>query len=90
MKRQWPEQETWVMRQLGAAFDPDTMCEYTGRALHKFPCGVGYMGYWMACGTLRACRQLTPEESAWIVANPVPYQQQQAAFRTWLLSTRKS
>jgi hypothetical protein len=87
------------MARMGSAFNPETCCEYTGLQLWKFPLanGTGYfegvdswkMGYWRADGVLRACRHMTPEEKAWIEANPVQYQAESASFNAWLAATRK-
>jgi hypothetical protein len=99
-RRNWPQQTTWVMRQLGAAFHPDTVCEYTGLALwlhpiasHPIP-GIWpepwAMGFWRADGHLRAVCRVTPEEFAWLSANPAQYAAEHAEFEAWRSSfTRK-
>jgi hypothetical protein len=72
------------MRQLGAAFDPETRCEYTGLALHQFPTGGDCMGYWRTDGHLLSVRELSPDEKAWILANRVAYNSERAEFTAWL------
>ena len=74
---------------MGSAFNPETCCEYTGQALWQFPASAALIGYWRADGELRAVRLMTPEELAWIAANPVQHQAQSASFNAWLAATRK-
>lgn len=82
-RRNWPAQTTWLMRAMGPAFNPDRVCEYTGLALYPFPMPPDLMGVFRADGTLRACCPMTPEERAWIAANPVAYQAERAEFEAW-------
>jgi hypothetical protein len=80
------------MRRLGAAYDSERICEYTGRALYQHPTlgPAGWkMGYWREDGHLLATRNLSPEEMAWLSANLVSYQAEDAQFMKWLQSTRK-
>jgi hypothetical protein len=95
-RRKWPAQETHIMRRLGAAFNPDTCCEYTGLALHLFPVEVGdgqpqLMGFWRTDGELCAAYNMTPEEKAWIFQNPDAYNAERNEFEAWLreIRTRK-
>lgn len=100
-RRKWPEQTTWVMRALGSAFHPDRVCEYTGLALHPFPIPSHpipdiwpepwAMGFWRADGLLRSVARVTPEEYAWLLANPAAYQAERAEFEAWreTFNTRK-
>lgn len=77
------------MRSLGAAFNPDTVCEYTGLALYMHPTlgPAGWsMGFWRADGYLRAVDRCTPDEIAWLWANPAAYQQEHAQFMQWRAS----
>lgn len=60
--REVHQQQTWVTRKLGPAFDPDTTCEYTGLRLTQSPMGRGTVAYWREDGVLRACRPMTEEE----------------------------
>lgn len=98
-RRNWPAQTTWVMRQLGAAFNPDTVCEYTGLALWLFPIRCGTcevrpepwsMGFWRADGHLRSVCRVTPEELAWLSSNPEAYEKEHAQFSAWIETTRKN
>lgn len=91
-RRKWPAQETWVMRKLGSAFNPDTVCEYTGLALWMFPVPhvplhnwpePWAMAFWRADGMLKAVCRVTPEEYAWLSANPDAYQAERAEFEAW-------
>ncbi len=81
-RRKYPRQETHVMRTFGTAFDPDRVCEYTGQPLHKFPIADN-MGYWRADGFLCGVYEMTPEEKAWIDANPAQYEAERANFQAW-------
>lgn len=95
-RRKWPAQTTWVMRQLGEAFNPDAVCEYTGLALYMHPIRCGTcevwpepwsMGFWRTDGHLRAVAKCTPAELAWLSSNPEAYEKEHAQFETWLRST---
>lgn len=97
-RRGWPAQETWVMRGFrnrGEAFNPDAVCEYTGQALHMFPVEVGdcrpqLMGFWREDGELRGAYLATPEEKAWIEANPEAYKAEAVQFEAWLRQVRST
>jgi hypothetical protein len=94
-RRNWPSQTTWVMRQLGSAFNPDTVCQYTGLALHMFPMEVGdgqpqFMGFWRTDGELCGCYPCTDEEKAWILSNPDSYNAERIQFEAWLREVRST
>lgn len=74
---------------MGAAFNPDTVCEYSGLALYMHPtCGpAGWvMGFYRADGYLRSVDRCTPDELAWIAANADAYQSEHRAFMNWRAS----
>ena len=83
MPRHLPPTRTWVTTLLGASYDPEKVCEYTGLTLHQFPLGDDCMGYWRSDGHLLACRSMNPEEKAWLRANPIAYQSEKAEFDAW-------
>jgi hypothetical protein len=83
MKRRPVTVTTKVTRELGPAFDPETRCEYTGRRLWQFPISARQMGYWREDRVLIEARAMTPEEKAWIAANPQAYARECAEFETW-------
>jgi len=95
-RRKWPEQETFVMREYrraGLRYDPETVCQYTGLALHQFPLEVGdglpqLIGYWRTDGELCGAYAMTEAEKAWIAANFAQYRQENARFESWLRAVR--
>jgi hypothetical protein len=95
-RRKYPETQTWVMRDLrkaGIPYDVDKVCQYTGLALHMFPMEVGdgcpqFMGFWRTDGELCGCYPCTPEEKAWILANPDAYTGERIQFEAWLRQVR--
>jgi hypothetical protein len=85
--------ETWVERKMGAAFDPEKHCRYTGRKLWKFPlqgwdarCLMGY--YREPDGHLMRVRDCTPGEVEWITGNPAAFQAAKGKFERWLSTCR--
>lgn len=75
------------MRQLGAGFDPERVCEYTGLALHQFPVDHAeraLMGYWRTDGFLCAVRPMTGGELLWIAENAARFEADRQAFKSWL------
>jgi hypothetical protein len=89
-----PPQETFIMRRMGAAFDPETICEYTGARLWKFPADHGdgeraLMGYYRESdGMLVSVRNLTPQELLWITGNPEAFTIEESKFKHWLDQVR--
>ena len=86
---------TWVERQMGAAFDAEKFCEYTGFRLYQKAVRAGVLtsagvvegwriGYFREDGVLRRCRNATAGEIAWIAANPAPFQSSQTRFNAWI------
>jgi hypothetical protein len=41
------------------------------------------MGFWRSDGVLRAVARVTPEEMAWLSANPAAYEAERAEFEAW-------
>lgn len=86
---------TWVERKMGAGFDPEKFCDYTGLHLWKFPILSGVpnapaearqwrMAHWREDGHLRRVRDATAAELAWIAANPAKVQASQTRLDAWL------
>ena len=83
---------------MGALFDPEKFCNYTGLRLYPFamPCPVPgggtawRIGYWREDGHLRRVRDATGEESAWIAANPAKVRESETRFRAWLASKKSN
>lgn len=72
---------------MGAAFDPEKFCRYTGKRLYLCPLEspeAVRMAYWREDGNLCRVRDMSPEEKAWIDANPDLYQANQDRFGKWL------
>jgi hypothetical protein len=82
------EMETWVMRKMGSAFDPEKHCAYTGRRLWQFPSpgwdGRYMMGYFREPDAyLMRVRDCTPGEMEWITGNPAAFAKAKARFEAW-------
>lgn len=77
--RSMPEQVTWVMRQLGAAYDPNTVCEYTGKKLYQLRRG-DFLWYVREDGVYRSMRRLTEEELLGISDNLETFEQDEAEY----------
>lgn len=83
---------TWVERQMGAAFNPNKFCDYTGLRLYPSPIAspLPYGGsewriaYWRQDGFLKRVRDCTGAELAWIAANPAKFEASQTRFKAWL------
>lgn len=80
---------------MGARFDPDQHCRYTGAQLYQQPipdCGGGYMVFYVrgTDGENMKCRRATDTEIAWIVANPKAYAFGLAQFRQWREGLRRA
>lgn len=84
-----PYGDTWAKRKLGAAYDPEKHCAYTGRSIYPHPSLPGSMFYWRDDGHLYRSRAMTPEEAAWVAANPAEFARVDLSFRGWLESLRK-
>ena len=75
-----PQQVTWVMRKLGAAFNHDTICEYTAFRLYRFPISDRLVGYFREDGYLRACRVMSEEERAGVSPNFETFELERAEY----------
>lgn len=84
--------ETYIQRKMGAAFNPEKHCPYTGKRI--YPCaishedGFGIMHY-REDGEAMRFRQMTPEEKAWTLSHPAAFSRNQARMRAWLENIRK-
>jgi hypothetical protein len=77
---------------------PLAICPETGLSIHQHPFwsvpfsapGAWLMGYWRADGTLMQIRKCNVQELSWIKSNLDAYNNDNAAFRAWLDTTRAS
>lgn len=77
---------------MGAAFDPNGFCDYTGLRLYPFQIyhnlpdgGRSYrIAYWRQDGVLKRVRDCTLAEKDWIVANPEKLKASQTRLDAWL------
>lgn len=79
--------DTWVMREMGRAWNAETHCPYTGLALwtHARLCGdVWRVFYYREDGTTMRCRDASPDEVLWIANNPQTFARLDHAFAEWL------
>ena len=87
------------MRKMGAAFNPDRHCPYTGRNIYPHPYfqpvgpnkapGAWRMMFWRDDGEAMRCRECTAEETAWLVANPAAFAKLDADFQAWRKNLQK-
>ena len=81
-------QLTKVQRDLGAAFDADKHCPYTGWALVLVPARYccGRLFFWRVRekdGTNSSTRDFTPEEEAWAAANKENFEADLVRWGQW-------
>lgn len=87
------------MRKMGAAFNPDRHCPYTGRGIYPHPYRQERgpnnappswrLMFWRDDGEAMKCRECTAEESAWLDANPEAFAKMDAGFKAWRKSLEK-
>lgn len=84
-RRKFPKQETWVMRKLGKDFNPDKVCPYTGKLIYPMPLphDITKTMFYRSDGARMGLVDSTPEEIAWIKANPEAWQKEIAEFDAW-------
>ena len=80
--------ETWVLREMGASFNPERHCQYTGKGIHPHPyrqrgSGQWRLMYWRVDGFAMRCREATQAEVAWLDSNPAEFARLDAQFQTW-------
>jgi hypothetical protein len=91
--------QTYIMRQMGDAWNPDRFCPYTGRPIfpHPYFSPVGpnngpaawWVQYWRDDGEAVRCRPAAPQEVAHIGANMAETVRLENAFRAWFAGVRK-